>query len=326
MRFTIKLKLAIAFGLVILMSIGMAVLSIINLSSLNSSITDIVQGPASHLESLNALSTSLANTIRAEKNAILNTDPAKISGYRQNIEAARKEIEETLAEFEKATDPQLRSKIGEIRSVFPSFVALQNDVLALATQNTTESNQRAGEISMTEGAVLVNRLLTLMADLTGLIKTDLHATDEATNGQYAHSRNLLIGMGIGLVVFSFLVALWIALGISSGLRKIMGVANAVSIGDLNQNVEIKTNDEIKDLVDTINVMTSNLRNTANIADQIANGDLMVSPKPLSEKDVLGLALQSMVERLRGVVADALAASSNVSSGSQELSASSETLS
>jgi methyl-accepting chemotaxis protein len=173
---------------------------------------------------------------------------------------------------------------------------------------------------------LVNRLLTLMADLTGLIKTDLQATDEATNGQYAHSRNLLIGMGIGLVVFSFLVALWIALGISSGLRKIMGVANAVSIGDLNQNVEIKTNDEIKDLVDTINVMTSNLRNTANIADQIANGDLMVSPKPLSEKDVLGLALQSMVERLRGVVADALAASSNVSSGSQELSASSETLS
>jgi methyl-accepting chemotaxis protein len=73
-------------------------------------------------------------------------------------------------------------------------------------------------------------------------------------------------------------------------------------------------------------MTGNLRNTATIADQIANGDLTVTPKPLSGKDTLGLSLESMVERLRGVVADALSAANNVSSGSQELSASSEQLS
>ncbi|MEN3151291.1 methyl-accepting chemotaxis protein [Neorhizobium sp. IRAMC:178] len=326
MRFTIKLKLAIAFGLVIMMSIGMAVLAIINLSSLNSSVTHIVQGPASHLDSLNTLSTSLAGAIRGEKNAILNNEPAKISVYRQNVEAARKEFEAILADFEKATDPAMRSKVGELRSVYPSFVAVQNEVLTLATQNTNESNHRAAEISMTEGAALVNRLSALMSDLTTLIEAELHATDEATNEQYTNSRNVLIGMGVGLFVFSFLVALWIGRGISSGLRKIMAVADAVSIGDLNQNVEIKTNDEIKDLVDTINIMTANLRNTAYIADQIANGDLTVSPKPLSDKDTLGLALESMVERLRGVVADALAASDNVSSGSQELSASSEQLS
>jgi methyl-accepting chemotaxis protein len=73
-------------------------------------------------------------------------------------------------------------------------------------------------------------------------------------------------------------------------------------------------------------MTGNLRNTASIADRIADGDLTVMPKPLSDRDTLGLALERMVERLRGIVADALSASDNVSSGSQELSASSEQLS
>ncbi|MGO8654837.1 methyl-accepting chemotaxis protein, partial [Rhizobium ruizarguesonis] len=73
-------------------------------------------------------------------------------------------------------------------------------------------------------------------------------------------------------------------------------------------------------------MISNLRTTAGIADQIANGDLTVSPKPLSDKDVLGIALEQMVERLRGVVADALSAADNVSPGSQQLSASSEQVS
>jgi methyl-accepting chemotaxis protein len=63
-----------------------------------------------------------------------------------------------------------------------------------------------------------------------------------------------------------------------------------------------------------------------MADEIAQGDLTVQPKPLSDKDTLGLSLQSMVERLRGVVADALSAADNVSSGSQELSSTSEQMS
>jgi methyl-accepting chemotaxis protein len=79
-------------------------------------------------------------------------------------------------------------------------------------------------------------------------------------------------------------------------------------------------------VDALNTMTANLRNTAGIADQIANGDLTVMPKALSDKDTLGIALERMVERLRGVVADAIAAAENVSAGSQELSSSSEQVS
>jgi len=73
-------------------------------------------------------------------------------------------------------------------------------------------------------------------------------------------------------------------------------------------------------------MVANLRITADIATQIAAGDLTVSPKPLSAKDTLGTALEQMVERLRDVVADAIAAAENVSAGSQELSASSEQVS
>ena len=73
-------------------------------------------------------------------------------------------------------------------------------------------------------------------------------------------------------------------------------------------------------------MTANLRATAKVADAIAQGDLTVEAKPLSDKDELGLALKRMVEKLRVVVSDALAASENVSSGSQQLSASAEELS
>src|SRR4051812_27715289 len=73
-------------------------------------------------------------------------------------------------------------------------------------------------------------------------------------------------------------------------------------------------------------MTVNLNATAALANQIAQGDLTVEAKPLSDRDTLGLALESMVEKLRQIVSEALTAAQNVSAGSQELSASAEQLS
>ena len=88
------------------------------------------------------------------------------------------------------------------------------------------------------------------------------------------------------------------LGISRGLSRVKQVVTAVSVGDLDQRIEIKSNDEIKDLVDTVNVMTGNLRASAAIADQIAYGDLSAKPNILSDKDTLGQAMTRMVDGLR----------------------------
>ena len=79
---------------------------------------------------------------------------------------------------------------------------------------------------------------------------------------------------------------WIALGISSGLSRATRLANAVAIGDLGQTVVVKSNDEIKDMVDALNQMTANLRATVGIADAIAGGDFTNQVRRLSDKDTL----------------------------------------
>ena len=147
------------------------------------------------------------------------------------------------------------------------------------------------------------------------------------NGQlYEQSRLLLIGLLAAAVLIAAAAATWIVLGISNGLKKIRQVLDAVALGDLDQRVSVTSNDEIKDLIVTVNGMTDSLKASATLADTIADGDLTVEPKPLSDKDTLGLALKRMVERLREVISDALVSAQNVSSGSQELSATSEQLS
>jgi methyl-accepting chemotaxis protein len=284
MRFTIKAKLAIAFSLVILLTGVMAAMAITNLSSLNTAITDIIQGPAANLRNSSDLSDAVLYSIRAEKNAILNTDPSKIQGYVTEVKDRREAIDRLLKNLDKEQNPNIRAKISEFRSLLAEWYPLQDRVIALAEENTTESNARAGEISMGEGAANNAKLLATLTGLNEEIAADLKQTDEATNLQYDNSRNLLIGIVSFVLIFSLAVAVWIGMGVNSGLKKIRAAADAVAIGDLDQEIETKTNDEIKDVVDTINVMTANLRNTAQIANQIANGDLTVTPKALSDKD------------------------------------------
>src|SRR3546814_3897529 len=105
------------------------------------------------------------------------------------------------------------------------------------------------------------------------------ATD--TNALYHENMMLtIILMAVALVLGS-VAAVWISMTISRGLAKARGLANAVAIGDLDQSIEIKSNDEIKDLVTALNSMTENLRATAGVADAIAGGDLTVQSRRLS---------------------------------------------
>jgi methyl-accepting chemotaxis protein len=144
--------------------------------------------------------------------------------------------------------------------------------------------------------------------------------------QYDSARTLLIAAIAASLLIAVGAGAWISLSISRGMQGAIRLADAVGLGDLGQSFAVKTNDEIKDMVDALNRMTVNLRATAEIADAVAAGDLTIEAKPLSDKDTLGMALKRMVEKLREVVSEATSASENVSSGSQELSATAEELS
>ncbi|WP_312222071.1 methyl-accepting chemotaxis protein [Rhizobium rhizoryzae] len=287
MRITIKLKLTVAFALIVLMSAAMAVLSINNLSTLNSAITDIVKGPAENLADSGALGKAVLNSIRFEKNAILNTDAKRIPSFVEGAKNARAEVRKNLATLEESKNKDLQKQLQDFRATFEGFERLQDSILALATENTDESNRKAGELSMGEGAQMVGRLLQAVEAVNKAVADELVQIDEETNQLYAQSRTTLIAGTAALLIFSCAVGIFVAVGINRGLRNAVGAVQGVSEGDLTKLANVTTRDEIGDLLGYVN---------------------------------------TMIERLRSVVGDALSASDNVSSGSQELSASSEQLS
>ncbi|MCR6497666.1 methyl-accepting chemotaxis protein [Shinella sp. CPCC 101442] len=323
MRLTIKLKLGLAFGFLITLLCISAGIGVRSLSEMNTLRNELIEGPIQQDDYANDLAAAFDGLGLAEGDLLMATTPERANKAKATIAAERETFEKALNDGQNDATGEFKAKWQEVRDFWDDYMAINDRIVSLIA-----SGQRdlALEVNQTEGGAAADKLDEMTAGLSALTEAAIKDSDTVADASYETAFYTLVTLTVAAFLLSVGAALWIALGINTGLRKIRAVAEAVAIGDLNQNVEIKTNDEIKDLVDTINVMTGNLRNTATIADQIANGDLTVTPKPLSDKDTLGASLESMVERLRGVVGDALSAANNVSSGSQELSASSEQLS
>jgi methyl-accepting chemotaxis protein len=325
MRLTIKAKLGIAFTILTIMTGAMAAMAIVNLSTLNSAITEMVVGPVLDLNNSADLVAAIDQGVRNEKNMVMNTDAAEIGNYKTRVMNAREKVAAALDKLLASTNTLIKAKAADLKAKFGSFVPLQDKIMDLAIQNTNESNAQAATLSMGEARVAADQMRVLTDEIAAEVDRSVKQTDDDTNNLYASSKALLLSVAGGVLLFSVVVAVWLSLNISRGLGKAVDLANAVAIGDLGQKVQVTTNDEIKDLVDAMTTMTANLNATAKVADAISNGDLTVEAKRLSDKDTLGIALQNMLERLIGIVTEAISASDNVSSGSQQMAATSEQL-
>jgi methyl-accepting chemotaxis protein len=323
MRFTIKLKLGLAFGLLIALLLAATVFGITSLGNMNKSMEAMVAGPAQRLQVAQQLNIHLLNIVRAEKNMILTASAEDRSELESDIVHEEKAFGDLLAKGKGLASVEGKPKWDALEQSWGRFNGLSERVRALAARDL---DTEATALSMGESKKVVGDTAATVQDLVSLSEQQLAETNQQAEAQFVLVRNFLIGLAAVSILLSVAAAFWISLNISRGLTKISDLAEAVALGDLKQQVTVTTNDEIKDLVETVNRMTANLRATAVLADAVANGDLTVQPKPLSDKDTLGLALQRMVERLRNVVSNALVAADQVSSGSQELSAAAEQVS
>ncbi len=262
----------------------------------------------------------LTQVLRYERNAILKNDDAGIEHSLKeaadHIESAR-QLRDTLR---RTVGEEDRHAVEMFADRFERWLKIHDDMAALTRQNSTA---RAFALSSGENRQIANQLEGQITDLVALAERHMadskaEAQQTAVNARRAEWAAVMAALAIGLAA-----ATYIALSLSRGLGKAVGLANAVALGDLSSRIDVSSDDEIKDLVDALNAMTANLRATTQIADEIAKGNLTVTAKRLSEQDILGIALENMLEKLQGIATDVTAAANNVSAGAEELSSSAD---
>ncbi len=113
---------------------------------------------------------------------------------------------------------------------------------------------------------------------------------------------ILLGI-IALLVVFFLIKYFIKKYILHDLDRTVAALDKLSVGDISEEITTDRNDEMGKLLNSLQSLQRGLKNQADAILRIANGDLTSDIQLLSQKDVLGKAMQTVKHNLSKLVDD-----------------------
>lgn len=137
---------------------------------------------------------------------------------------------------------------------------------------------------------------------------------------------IMIGGLLLALVVGAVLAFFVSRSITVPVRKGVELAGEIAKGDFSKRLKMDRSDEIGELADALDFMADGLQKNADLADQIAAGNLDVEVSLASEKDQLGHALRNMTASLNGILGQTMVAVEQVATGSSQVSDASQSLS
>ncbi|MDD6035477.1 MAG: methyl-accepting chemotaxis protein [Lachnospiraceae bacterium] len=144
--------------------------------------------------------------------------------------------------------------------------------------------------------------------------------------KYLHSYAIFtIFLLLMAVAASTVISIYVIRGIRLSLAQIMTATEEMKLGKVDVTLEKANNDEFGVLIDSFQQMIDATRYQAQIAQEVAEGNLSVEVKPRSEEDIMGLALQKMIWQNQNSIGNIRNAAYQVTTSSSQVASASEAL-
>lgn len=129
------------------------------------------------------------------------------------------------------------------------------------------------------------------------------------------------GLTAVLMVIVFIVV--VRFVVIRPLASMVRTSKALVEGDIDQEIKVRSNDEVGDLGAAYSGVVDYIQEIAGVTKRIADGDLAVQVKPRSEKDVLSNSIAHMVANQRKLIGHVKGTATSVAEASKQLSNASE---
>lgn len=228
-------------------------------------------------------------------------------------------------EFEALTDTNNKEIKNQLDTV--------NEQIAGYTQNIEMCIKYVQEYNFDAAKQLlmgqmIDYALGIDGDVEKLVSIVDTAKEDENQKLYKNTFMIVIGVGvIGVVavIFSILVDVSCQTAIRKPIRLLLEALHKIEKGDVNITVQKIRNDELGELVDGFNRLIETTKEQAEVASEVAKGNLTVTVTPRGEEDVLGNALASLVSENNAVLSNIQVSSVEVTTGSQQVADASQSL-
>jgi methyl-accepting chemotaxis protein len=219
--------------------------------------------------------------------------------YLEPYQVAQGQINRSKEDLRKLTsdNPRQQRRQDELDRLIQARLTLSREILDVRRTNGLEAavelvKTGKGKENMEDIRKVLDEMRTEEEDLLK-VRID-KAENDARNAQTTNVLGTLVAL-----VLATLGAVLITRNIARPLRDLTGVAERITVGDLDVSLTSNgRNDEVGALTRTFARMTKSLQSMAGAAELIAAGDLRSSFTPQSQSDRLGRSFSKMTDNLR----------------------------
>jgi methyl-accepting chemotaxis protein len=245
-----------------------------------------------------------AHAERAEKNLLLSSDAES----RQKEKAAFEEsAAQVSASIEKAR-PLIHTEKGkdllvQLDQAWKDRQESANQVIALGMKEPLEREREAVKLSggsNNEQSELVESLLSQMAADK---EESARKAQEETEHTFRVSRILMLLFVLWSVVGGLATGVFIARSIARPLALMAEAARKIALGDLDQQLDFHSGDEVGSLADSFRELLNYIRGVSNGLEKMAQGDLSAAVTPKSDHDVLATSYRRTADAVNSLTQD-----------------------
>jgi methyl-accepting chemotaxis protein len=317
---SIRGKLFASFGFVLALMVLVGVLGILKIGTVGTEATklgtDVLPSMVA-VKEVDGLSMDYRGTQFAHIAAGKLADKQKLG---QALVQRETQINAVFAKFVKlVSSPEDGAALAKVKGEWAAYVRQTKPFEALSVAGKTAE---------------ANRVLDAPAALYASMQTTadgwLAINQKAADAQLASAKStkssattMIVALLAIAILLAAAIAFFISRAIANGTGQMLRAANAIAEGDVEQDVHIKSKDELGQTAQAFQRMLAYLKDMAAAAEQLAAGDLTVEVEPKSERDALGNAFSKMAKNLRSIIGEVSGAAATLSASSQQMASSSE---
>lgn len=255
--------------------------------------------------------------------------------YADNSEKQQEEIatiNQVIAEAEDnlaAYSARLNQYDGAISADYDECIGYIEEYKASVERaiSYVEANQleSARQELLTTGVTSANNAEAVMNTIVAQMETESANASAKIQNQIQALRFIMIIICVVSVVLGGVYCVNLIKSITVPVARLTEASQKLAVGDVEVDCRKVHNDDLGVLMDRFAEMANTIREQANVAERISQGDMTVSVSPRSERDVLGKALQKLVKDNNYMLGNIKESTMQVSTGAQEVASASQAL-
>lgn len=249
-------RLALGFGIVLALLMGVAALGLARLGTLNGDLDSLVNDKYAKTSLLADVKDEVNGQALDLRNALFQTKSdkalAELEGIAKSSEVVTASLKKVDEMVKSGKGRELFSKVETTRN---AYIPVRNKVLELVRGGKREEaiDLMLGDLRATQ-KVYFESLDALIAHQSNSMQDASHVAEE----NYVSARTLMLAMAGSALVLACLIGFWVTRSITRPLSEAVAAANSLAEGDLTVSINATTKDETGQLLAAMQNMIAKL--------------------------------------------------------------------